>query len=150
WKLGLVGYSDSTVLEETSAGVRQGLGESGLVDGRDFTIDMRNAQGDIATLNSIFDELSANDTDVIVSLSTPALQCGLRKIDQKPLVLGAVLDPIAAGAGKSDANHRKNVTGIYLDYHYPEMVRTIREVLPQARRVGSLFTPGEVNSTVAR
>jgi putative ABC transport system substrate-binding protein len=30
------------------------------------------------------------------------------------------------------------------------MARTIREVLPHAKRVGTLFTPGEVNSVLAR
>ena len=30
------------------------------------------------------------------------------------------------------------------------MARTVREVLPRARRVGTLFTPGEVNSVLAR
>jgi ABC-type uncharacterized transport system substrate-binding protein len=78
------------------------------------------------------------------------LQTGLRKVDRKPLVFALVLDPIAAGAGKSDNDHRPNVTGVYLDFPYGEVVRTVREILPKARRVGTLFTPGEVNSVVAR
>ena len=137
-------------MDEAYAGIRAGLKEAGLVDGRDFTIDYRNAQGDIATLNSIYDELNGNDSDLVLSLTTTALQSGLRKIDQKPLLFALVLDPIAAGAGKSDTDHRPNVTGVYLDFPYAEVVRTIREVLPRARRVGTLFTPGEVNSVVAR
>ena len=120
------------------------------MDGRDFTIDYHSAQGDIATLNSIFDELNGNDSDLVVSLTTSALQCGLRKVEQKPLVFALVLDPIAAGAGRSDSDHRPKVTGVYLDFPYAEVVRTIRAVLPRARRVGTLFTPGELNSVVAR
>jgi ABC-type uncharacterized transport system substrate-binding protein len=150
WRIGLVTYSESTVVEEAYAGVRAGLKEAGLVDGRDFTIDYRSAQGDIATLNSIYDELNGDDSDLVVSFSTPALQSGLRKVNRKPLIFGLVLDPIAAGAGKSDVDHRPGVTGVYLTFPYAEVVRTIRTVLPQARRVGSLFTPGEVNSVVAR
>jgi ABC-type uncharacterized transport system substrate-binding protein len=61
-----------------------------------------------------------------------------------------VLDPIAAGAGKSDSDHRANVIGAYLAYPYAPMARTVREVLPRARRVGTLFAPGEVNSVLAR
>jgi ABC-type uncharacterized transport system substrate-binding protein len=150
WGIALVVYSESTVVEEAYAGIRAGLKEAALVDGRDFTIDYRSAQGDIATLNSIDDEFNGNDSDLVLSLSTPALQCGLRKVDRKPLIFALVLDPIAAGAGKSDVDHRPGVTGVYLAFPYAEVIRTIRTVLPGARRVGTLFTPGEVNSVVAR
>ena len=114
-----------------SSGLRRGLKEAGLVEGRDFTTTYRNAQGDIATLNAMFDELNGDDTDLVVSFSTPALQAALRKVDRKPIVFAGVLDPIAAGAGKSDTDHRPNVTGAYLAFPYAAMARTVREVLPQ-------------------
>jgi ABC-type uncharacterized transport system substrate-binding protein len=79
-----------------------------------------------------------------------ALQSAIRKIDRKPIVFAIVLDPLACGAGKSATDHRPNVTGVYLDFPYAEVASTIREVLPRARRVGSLFTPNELNSVIAR
>ena len=142
--------ADATVVDEAYRGLRAGLKEAGLVDGRDFTINYRNAQGDIATLNSICDEMNGNDTDLVIAFTTTALQAALRKIDRKPLLFALVLDPFAAGAGKSDTDHRANVTGVYLAFPYAEVARAIREVLPRARRVGTLFTPGELNSVVAR
>ena len=150
WKIALAAYSDTSSTEEALEGFRRGLKEAGLNDGRDFTINYRNGQGDIATLNSLFDELSGNDSDLVVTFSTTALQTALRKIDRKPVVFGVVLDPIAAGAGKSDSDHKKGVTGVYLGYPYLAMVQTIRQVLPKARRVGTLFTPGEINSVLAQ
>ena len=150
WKVGLAAYSESTILDEAMDGLRRGLKESGLVDGRDYTTTYRNAQGDIATLNALVDELDGDDTDLVVTFSTPALQVALRKVDRKPVVFAAVLDPFAAGAGKSDSNHRPGLTGAYLTFPYAQMARTVREVLPRARRVGTLFAPGEVNSVLAR
>ena len=150
WKVGLAGYSDSSVMEEVVQGVRRGLKESGLVEGRDYTVTYRSAQGDIATLNALLDELNSDDTDLVLTASTPALQAALRRVDRKPVVFAAVLDPIAAGAGKSDADHRRDVTGVYLVLPYEAMARTVREIAPGARRVGTLFTPGEVNSVLAR
>jgi ABC-type uncharacterized transport system substrate-binding protein len=120
------------------------------MEGRDYTISYRTAQGDIGTLNAIFDELNGTNTDLVVSFSTPALQTALRKLDHKPLVFALVLDPVAAGAGKSASDHRPGLTGTYVTFPYAAMVRTIREVLPSARRVGTLFTPGEINSVLAR
>jgi ABC-type uncharacterized transport system substrate-binding protein len=150
WKIGVSAFSESSVLDEAIAGLRLGLKESGLVEGQDYTTIYRNAQGDIATLNALFDELNGGDADAIVCFSTPALQSALRKVERKPIVFAAVLDPFAAGAGKSDKDHRKNVTGAYLAYPYAEMARTVRAVFPKARRIGTLFVPGEVNSVLAR
>jgi ABC-type uncharacterized transport system substrate-binding protein len=149
-KIGVAGFSESSILEEAIDGLRRGLKEAGLIEGKDFTTVFRNAQGDIATLNAMFDELNGDDTDLIVSFSTPALQCALRKIDRKPIVFATVLDPFAAGAGKSDAQHKKNVTGAYLSFPYAPMADLVRTVFPKARRVGTLFAPGEVNSVVAQ
>ena len=137
-------------MEETYDGLRQGLKDAGLVDGRDFTINYKNAQGDIATLNSICDEMNGNDTALVIAFTTTGLQAALRKIDRKPLLFALVLDPVTAGAGKSDTDHRPNVTGVYLAFPYAEVARAIREVMPRARRVGSLFSPGELNSVIAR
>jgi putative tryptophan/tyrosine transport system substrate-binding protein len=150
WKVGLAAYSESTILDETIEGLRRGLKDAGLIEGQDYATTYGNAQGDIATLSALFDELNGNETDLVVSFSTPALQAALRKVDRKPVVFAVVLDPIAAGAGKSDADHRTAVTGAYLAFPYAAMARTVREVLPGSRRVGTLFTPGEVNSVVAR
>jgi ABC-type uncharacterized transport system substrate-binding protein len=150
WKIGLVSFADATVVEQTYSGLREGLKEAGLVDHRDFKINYRNAQGDIAALNSICDEMNGNDDDLAIAFTTTGLQAALRKIDRKPLLFALVLDPIAAGAGKSDTDHRANVSGVYLDFPYTEVARTIREVLPRAQRVGTLFTPSELNSVVAR
>ncbi len=150
WKIGLVSAADATIVEECYSGLRLGLNEAGLVDGRDFTINYRNAQGDIATLNSICDEMNGDDGDLVISFTTTALQTALRKIDRKPLLFALVLDPFAAGAGKSDTEHRANVTGVYLAFPYADVARSIRDVMPKARRVGTLYSPGELNSVIAR
>jgi ABC-type uncharacterized transport system substrate-binding protein len=78
------------------------------------------------------------------------LQSALQKVDRKPIVFAVVIDPIAAGAGKADNDHRPNVTGAYLAFPYAQMAQQVRAVLPEARRVGTLFAPAEVNSVVAR
>ncbi len=150
WKVGLACYSESPVLDELVAGVQRSLKESGLVDGRDYTMSYRNAQGDIGTLNMMIDALNGDDTDLIIAIGTVTLQATVRKVDRKPVVFAGVLDPVAAGAGKSDSDHRPNVTGVSLSLPYAEMARTVRQLMPNARRVGTLFATSEVNSVLAR
>ncbi len=127
-----------------------GSADAGLKDGQDYTTTFHNAQGDIGTLSSLLDELNGDDTDVVVASSTPTLQTAIRRMEKKPVVFVGVLDPFAAGAGKTDSDHRPNITGAYLAYPYAPMARALREILPAARRVGTLFAPGEVNSVLAR
>ena len=131
WKVALAAFSESTILEEAIGGLKRGFKEGGLTEGRDFTMMQRNAQGDIATLNAMFDELDGDDTDLIVSFSTPGLQSALRKITRKPIVFAVVLDPFAAGAGKTDADHRANVTGAYLTFPFAPMAQQVLAVLSQ-------------------
>ncbi|HZW32759.1 MAG TPA: ABC transporter substrate-binding protein [Isosphaeraceae bacterium] len=143
-------YSETTLLDELIDGLRRGLKEAGMGEGTDCTTTDRNAQGDLATLNALFDKLNGDETDLIISISTLALQAALRKVDRKPVVFAEVLDPIAAGAGTSVSDHRPDVTGTYLAFPSAAMARTIRHVLPRARRVGTLFTPGEVDWVLSR
>jgi len=149
-RIGLVTYLENVVVEQATAGLKEALQEAGLTDGQNLTLVNRSAQGDIATLNAICDEFNSEPLDLVLTLSTPALQAAVRKIESRPLAFGAVLDPIAAGAGPSNTDHRSNITGVYLDFPYSEVAKTIRELAPQARRIGTLFTPGELNSNIGR
>jgi ABC-type uncharacterized transport system substrate-binding protein len=51
-----------------------------------------------------------------------------------------------AGAGKSDTDHLPNVTGAYIPAPHQEAIDVLRRVLPRAKRLGTLFTPSEINS----
>src|SRR4030095_34052 len=50
WRVRIMKYNNVQDVEESEAGVRAGLRESGLKEGRDYTVDVRNAQGDMATV----------------------------------------------------------------------------------------------------
>ncbi len=150
WKVGVAAFVESVTMEDAIDGFRRGLKDSGLIEGRDYTVAIRNAQGDIATLSALLDELNGDQTDLVVPFSTVALQAALRKVDRKPAVFGLVLDPFAAGAGKTDADHRPTITGTYLVYPYDSMAETVHAILPRAKKVGTLFSPAEVNSVKAR
>jgi ABC-type uncharacterized transport system substrate-binding protein len=68
---------------ETEQGLFDGLREAGLVKGRDYQLNSRSAQGDIATLNGIVEALRSDGTDMIVVLSTPTLQTAAKKTQKR-------------------------------------------------------------------
>ncbi len=142
----IVQYVETPNAEISQAGVRQGLAEAGMASDQDFRIRVHSAQGDIPTLISIIDALQSRDSDLILTLSTPALQTALRRDRGIPIVFGMVSNPFIVGAGTSDDDHLPSVTGSYLNQPVDEMLDIVAELFPDARKLGTLYTPAEINS----
>lgn len=146
WKIHILEYINILDVDEAERGVREGIKESGLVEGRDYEIKLSNAQGDMATLNSMVDAAISDQADLIVTLSTPTLQSTIQRVKKQPIVFTFIASPLAAGVAKTDTDHLPNVTGAYGAGDFRGMVALIRETMPGAKRVGTMFTPTEVNS----
>jgi ABC-type uncharacterized transport system substrate-binding protein len=134
------------MVEDAMRGFHDGLKEGGLAEGADFTLKTLSAQGDMATLGSLFDAAQTAGTDLYVVFSTPTLQTALQKVRDTPLLFTVVADPFMVGAGKSDTEHLPYVTGVYTQGPYRELAEILRVHFPQIKRVGTLFCPAEVNS----
>ena len=146
WKIDLLEYVNVQDVEDGERGIRAGLQEAGLVDGRDYSLRVRNAQGDMPTLSTLVDTARSDGADLLMTLSTPTLQAAMQRGGTLPIVFTFVADAVAAGAGRSNEEHRPNVTGVPTTAAYDEVLDIIRECLPQARELGTLFVPAEVNS----
>jgi ABC-type uncharacterized transport system substrate-binding protein len=145
WKITLIEYNNAAEVEETEHGVRAGLKESGLVEGRDYDIAILNAQGDMATVTSLVDAAITNGADMLIALSSPTLQAAVKRSQGRPVIFSYIASPVATGAGKSDTDHLPNITGVYMQTKYEEVVKLVRECLPTAHTVATLFAPTEVN-----
>ncbi len=77
WRVDLIQYNQVQDVEEAEAGVIAGFRESGLVEGRDYVITVRNAQGDMATVSTLIDAALGERADLLVTFSTPTLQAAL-------------------------------------------------------------------------
>jgi ABC-type uncharacterized transport system substrate-binding protein len=146
WGVNLVEFNNVLDVEEAEHGVLTGLREAGLVEGRDYDIKIRNAQGDMGTVNSLIDAAVTDSADLLITLSTPTLQAALQRARGLPIVFTYVASGVIAGAGRSDEDHLPNVTGVYLGGGYAELLAIMREYFPSVHTVGTLFVPSEVNS----
>ncbi len=142
----LIEYMDSPPGERAREGLMEGFAQAGLVLGRDFDLRRRTAQGDIATLSSIIDTVLTQRTDLMISSSTPSLQNVLARGRGTPTVFTLTSNPFLANAGTSDTDHLPFVTGAYLGQPARQAIEAVKLLLPNARRIGTLFTPGEINS----
>jgi ABC-type uncharacterized transport system substrate-binding protein len=142
----LIEYIDTPNAELARAGIMAGLEKSGLVIGKDLELRRHSAQGDIATLSNIIDNAVTQRSDLMITASTPSLQNALARGRGTPIVFTMVSNPFIVKAGKSDTDHLPFVTGTYLDQPITEMLAALKACLPKAHRIGTLFTPAEINS----
>ena len=150
WVVNLLEYVNVGDSEESEKGIMDGLQKAGLVEGRDYEITVRNAQGDMTTLNALVDAAMTARADLLMTLSTPTLQVTIRKAPQLPIVFTYLADPITAGAGRSYTDHLPNVTGVATGSATEEVLALLRECLPNARRIGTIVVPSEVNTVYNR
>lgn len=146
WRLRLLAYVNSVETEESEQGLLSGLKDAGLLPDRDFEWKAANAQGDIATLQSLVDSAIGEEADMLLTISTQTLQAAARRSKNTPVVFTMVANPFTTGAATSETEHLANVTGAYGAQDSEGMMPILKQVLPHAKRYGTLFSPTEVNS----
>jgi ABC-type uncharacterized transport system substrate-binding protein len=150
WKVFFVQFNDVIDVEEAAAGVMSGFRESGLREGTDFEVKTLNAQGDMATVSALIDAAITEGADMLVTFSTPTLQAALRRARTIPVVYNYVASGLKAGAGKSNADHAANVTGVSLLPANDEALKILKTNFPSIRRIGTLYCPAETNMVFAK
>ncbi|MCK5918186.1 MAG: ABC transporter substrate-binding protein [Cocleimonas sp.] len=134
-------------LDACRKGVKDELAEQGFIAGRNLKWSYESAQGAPATAAQIAKKFAGEAPDVVVGISTPsaqALASSARNIQQ---VFSAVTDPVDAKLVKSmDKANGGNITGVSdlspIDSH----MKLIKTIVPNAKKVGVIFNPGEANS----
>jgi ABC-type uncharacterized transport system substrate-binding protein len=145
WRLSFVEYNNTSDVEDSERGVLDGLKQAGLQQGRDFDYTIRNAQGDMATVTGLVDAAIVDGADMLVTFSTPTLQAAIQRTKTIPIVYTYVANALVVGAGKSNTDHLPNVAGVYMMGAYGQMLALIREVMPSARVLGTVYVPAEAN-----
>lgn len=142
----LIQHSDTPLSEMAFEGIIDGFNAYGWVRDKDYQINVSSAQGDIAVLNLMVDAVLTQKPDLVFIISTPTLQSAIKKIRDIPVIFTVVADPILAGAGTTFQDHIPNITGISTLGDYDGMVKWVRRILPTAKSMATLYTPGELNS----
>jgi len=146
YTIGIVQLIDSPTANETRKGLIQALEDGGLKDGVNVQLKIRNGMGDISEVQKIAQEFVNEKVDMIVPISTPCLQAALIVTQNIPVIFSSVANPYLTRAGVSPTEHLSNVTGVSSEGPIKETLKLIKETLPLAKRIGTLWTPSELNS----
>lgn len=99
--------------ESFSVELRQGMCESGYVEGRNIRYEFRSAAGDMSRLSAMAAELVALKIDVLVALFTPCVLAAKHATREIPIVTISG-DPVNLGLVANLAQPGGNITGISL------------------------------------
>jgi ABC-type uncharacterized transport system substrate-binding protein len=112
----------------------------GYVEGHNFTIALRNAEGKNERLRALAAELVQLKVDVILAVNTPSAQAAKQATTTIPIVITRVADAVGAGLVPSLARPGGNVTGLSFDTHDLSLkrIQVLKEILPGLSRVGAL------------
>lgn len=136
-KVGVVQTTQHPALDAATQGFVDALKENGITD-----VDVQNASGESANCSTIVGNFVADGVDLIMANATPALQAASAATDTIP-VLGTsitVYDVVLGGSVP------KNVSGTTDLAPLDEQASMIKELFPDAKKVGILFCSAEANS----
>jgi putative ABC transport system substrate-binding protein len=142
--IGLINGTSAQKYEPQVAAFRQGLKESGFVDGENVTIEYRWANGDYNRLPELAADLVKRQVAVIVA-NTPANLAAKAATDTIPVVFTTASDPVQIGLVTNLNHPGGNVTGVsQLNASLgPKRLELAHELLPAATDLALLVNPND-------
>lgn len=132
---------------------RQGLADLGYVEGQNFVIEYRSADGRPERFLDLATELVRLKVDVIVSRGTPATLTAKQATQTIPIVMASSGDPVFEGIVASLARPGGNVTGLHI-MGPPELggkrLQLLKEAVPGSSRIGTLWNPDLYTPLIVR
>lgn len=138
-------------LDNCKEGFLAGLEEAGYKEGDNLKVLYQNAQADTGIAGQIAKDLASKKVDLICGIATPMAQSAYAaaKDNNIPVIFTAVTDPVAAELAKADGTPNGEVTGTSDKLAVKEQLEMIRSILPNAKKIGIMYTTSEVNSLSA-
>jgi putative ABC transport system substrate-binding protein len=146
--IGIMQIVEHPALDSAREGFIKALKDNGYEEGKNVNYIMENAQGDMSTAQTIAKKFVDQKVNLIFSIATPTSQAAKKATDSIPIVFTAVTDPVAAGLVKSMDKPGTNATGTSDMVPVKDQINLIKEIVPNAKKLGIIYNAGEVNSTV--
>jgi ABC-type uncharacterized transport system substrate-binding protein len=147
--IGFLGGGSPETDGDLVAGFRQGLSESGYVEGRNVSIEYRWAKNQNDRLPGLVSDLVRREVNVIIGGNTPGAVAAKAATATIPIVFLTASDPVAAGFAASLNRPGGNLTGVtFLGVEIGRKhFELLREVVPTASTIAFLLNP--TNPTLA-
>lgn len=142
YTVGISQFGEHPSLDNCREGFIEGLANAGIKEGENLTIDYKNASFDTGNCGTIAMGFVSDKADLICAIATPSAQAAFNAASEKdiPVVFTAITDPVRAQLDKG------NITGTSDMLPVEAQLKLIRAMLPDAKKIGILYTTSEDNS----
>jgi putative tryptophan/tyrosine transport system substrate-binding protein len=131
-------------------GFRQGLRQTGYVEGQNLQIAFRYAEGRFERFPELAAQLVSLPVDVVAAFGASAAQATVSATKTLPVVFSSSADPIKLGLVESLNRPGRNATGVV--FLAADLVgkqfELLHEMLPAASRMGLLVNPASANAEI--
>lgn len=135
-------------LDAVRDGVLDALNDAGYTEGKNLKWQYQSAQGNTGTAAQIARKFIGDKPDALVAIATPSAQAAVAGTKRIPVVFSAVTDPVEAQLVPSWEASGTNVTGVSDLLELDKQIELIKQLVPNAKKVGMVYNPGEANSVV--
>ena len=148
----VIGFLDPRSLEATAdrvRGFRQGLKETGFIEGENVAIEYRWAEGKFDQLPQLAAELVGRKVALIVATNTASARAAKAATMTVPIVFAVPQDPVRLGLVASLARPGGNATGInfFSQEVVTKRIELLRELAPTSNRFAVLINPAAAITT---
>ena len=151
YTIGIEQFAEHGSLDNCREGFLEGLKEEGIEEGKNLTVEYKNAAADMGTGGQISDGFAADKVDLMVGIATPSAQSLYNAAMDAgiPVIYTAVTDPLAAELADDEGNPVGEITGTSDKLPVKQQLEMIRQMLPEAETIGIMYTTSEANSEAA-
>ena len=148
YTIGIEQFAEHCSLDNCREGFLEGLKEEGIEEGKNLTVEYKNAAADMGTDAQIANNFVADKVDLICAIATSSAQSAFNAAmdSETPVIYTAVNDPAAAELVDEEGMPVGEVTGTSDKLPVEAQLKMIRELLPDAKTIGILYTTSEKNS----
>jgi putative ABC transport system substrate-binding protein len=131
-------------------GLRQGLRELGLEEGKNLALDIREITYDLKAVEAAARDLEREKVDLIYGVTTPVAIAVKRATTRTPIVFYAGADPVAAGLVESLARPGGRLTGVSSRDSdlTAKRLEVLKEIIPRLHQVVTFYDPDRAISRV--
>ncbi|SHK45276.1 putative ABC transport system substrate-binding protein [Clostridium cavendishii DSM 21758] len=146
--IGINQIAEHPALDEAREGFKDALKSNGYEEGKNLTLDFKNAQGDISTAQMISQNFVTEKKDMIFAIGTPAAQSAFNVSKEIPIIVTAITDAKKAGIVENYDKGNTNVAGTSDAAPLDKQFKLLKQIFKDVKKVGIIYNTSEVNSEV--
>lgn len=145
--IAIANFGEHPALRAAVNGFKAEVVRQGFAEGRDVAFDDQHINFDRTLIPQLLTNAAAKKPALIVAVTTPVAQSSIRVVTDKsiPVVFMSVVDPVVAKIVPAWDRGSETHTGATLYPDFDASLAFVRQLLPNAKRLGIPYNPGEDN-----